>query len=104
MADLNPYEPVRTVADQASHTPPRTRSSKRWALVGFLIAAAFPIAGGINLLQTDAAYQASLPEPEKYNCGMGMLAAVMAIVIVAPSCGFVGALIGFGLSKLPRIF
>ena len=100
MANPNPYENTGAITKHSSLG--RVRSVRKWMLVGFAIGAATATVLGIYSLQSQAAYNASLAERGGIACGMGSLAALMAIVIGMPVLGGVGALVGFGLSKLPR--
>ena len=101
MPNPNPYESSATIADKPMPNAPR--SGKRWALVGFFLGAAIPVAFCIYSMQAEAAYRASLPESEKIMCGMGSLAALMVMVIGAPLFGAIGAMVGYALSRPPRI-
>ena len=104
MADINPYEPAKTIADPTLPTPAPTRSTLVWALVGLFVGAAIPAILGILSIRQEAAYNAALPEMERNGCGMGGLAALMVIVIGSPLFGCIGALSGFLLSKITPKF
>ena len=80
-----------------------TRSARRWVLVGFLLGAAIPLGLGTFSIYSDTIYCASLPADKRIMCGMGSLAATMIMMFGAPTLGGIGAVVGLGLSKLPRL-
>ena len=105
MKNQNPYKPSIASAASAGRSSPGTkRSAWKWAGYGFVVGAVIPIGLGIYSLWSDAAYHTAHPEVDQYRCGLGGLAVMVAIFIMPPIFGCIGALVGAVLSKLPRIF
>ena len=74
-------------------------------IVGFVIGSAFPIAYGIFWMCHEVAHHASLPrDPNLGRCGMGMMVACLMTFIVGPTCGAIGAGVGFVFSTIFRKF
>lgn len=97
MNTQNPYElsSLRHNDKALTHIP---RSTTRWAFSGAVIAALFPVAFGMYALHRESVYAASLP-PGTGACGMGTLAAMVIIVVGAPSFGIMGSIVGWLGSK-----
>jgi len=66
----------------------------------FCAGAALPIFMGISSMRADALHQASLPLEQQNGCGMGGLAATMAMLILAPTFGCVAAWIAWRIIRL----
>ena len=98
MQDSNPY--------QSPHSPSRIGSVTgqqgsrwRWALVGFAIAAAVPVAFGMYGMHQHNLYVASLG-PNEAACGMGALGSLAIIFVIGPFCGMIGAGAGWVASGI----
>ena len=88
MEDSNPYQSPDSPSRIASvANTPRSRWS--WALAGFTIAAAAPVAFGMYGMHQHNLYIASLG-PNEAACGMGALGSLAMIFVIGPFCGMIG--------------
>lgn len=70
--------------------PKKPRSRWRWAVIGFALGAAVPVAFGMYGIHQHNIYVASLG-PNEGACGMGALGALAMIFVIGPFCGMFGA-------------
>ena len=89
MKDPNPYQSQES---QPRSTGPADwrRTRWRWALIGFALGAAVPVAVGIHGMHQHSLSIASLG-PNEAACGAGALAALAMMLVVGPFCGMIGA-------------
>ena len=86
--DLNPYERslARNESTVVTYSP---RSTNRWMMTGFVLAASIPVAFGAHILHRESVYYASLP-PRTAACGMGSLGALVIMIFGVPVFGLIG--------------
>ncbi len=93
MKDANPYEPPAWQSKSALSTG-KPRSRLKWALVGFALGAATPVANGVYGIHEFNVYAASLP-PGTFVCGNPMIASIAMILVIGPIGGLIGAAAGW---------
>jgi hypothetical protein len=89
----NPYA-TGTTAPHESHQNRAYLASMPWGRIGFAMAASFPFVIGILSLRNELA-TSSVHTTGSGTCGMGLLAAIMLITVVAPVFGTIGGLVGW---------
>ena len=96
--DLNPYERSLARNERAivTYSP---RSTNRWMMTGFVLAASIPVAFGAYILHRESVYYASLP-PGTAACGMGSLGALVIMIFGVPVFGLIGGTVGWVASKI----
>ena len=98
MQDSNPYQTPDSTSRTAADSD-RPRSRWRWALTGFVIAAAAPVSFGMYGMYQHNLYIASLG-PNEAACGMGALGSLAMMFVVGPFCGTIGAGAGWIASRI----
>ena len=93
MRDSNPYQPPEGRSRNGSANA-KPLSRRRWALLGLLFGAAFPITCGIYGIYQFQLYVATLP-PDMPVCGNPVLGAYAMILVVGPVFGLIGAALGW---------
>ena len=86
---LNPYQ----TTNEPTHSPianAKPSSRVRWAMIGFVLSAAIPVAFGSYGMYQDQIHLASLG-PTEGACGMGALGSLVMIFMIGPFCGMIGA-------------
>ena len=98
MRDCNPYQ---TPDDSVQHAPVivKPRSKARWALIGFALGAALPVAYGVYGMQQHYAYIVSLA-PGEAACGMGAIGPLAMMFVIGPFCGMIGAASGWAAAAI----
>lgn len=79
--------PDGTLPTGANGDQPRSRG--RWALTGFFIAAAAPLAFGIYGMHQHHLYIVTLG-PNEVACGMGAIGSLAMMFVIGPFCGAIG--------------
>ena len=98
MQDSNPYQlPKDRSRNGSANAKPFSR--RRWALLGFLIGAIYPIGCGIYGICQFRLYVATLPQGMPV-CGMPVLGAYAMILVVGPVFGLIGAALGYATAIL----
>lgn len=72
----------------------------RWALIGFAVCAALPVAYGAYGILHDWAYCWAVSAPGTGTCGMGVMLSLVMILAVGPLCGMIGAALGWVAATL----
>lgn len=102
MRDSNPNQ---APDDSVQHAPEiaKPRSKARWALIGFALGAALPVAYGAYGMQQHYAYIASWA-PGEAACGMGALGSLAMIFVTGPFGGMIGAAAGWAAAAIDWSF
>ncbi len=97
MRDNNPYQSPdeRTPNPHVSSEKPRSKS--RWALIGFVLGAAPPLAYGVYGMQQHYSYVAA-SAPGEAACATGALRSLAVIFVISPFIGLIGAGSGWAAS------
>ncbi len=98
MNNLNPYA-TSEVQGQLNTASMVRRSTFRWVLTGFIVAATVPVILGAYGLYRESVYVASLP-PGVGACGMGAFGSLVIMIFGGPFCGMIGGLVGWIACKV----
>lgn len=100
MNDSNPYQSPDN-ASRIATVPKKPRSRWKWAMVGFALGAAAPVALGVLGMHQHDMYVASLG-PNESACGMIAFGAIVMIFVLGPISGLIGAGLGLIASGIDR--
>ena len=82
MHDSGPYQTPND-SSKPFDAKLKPRSRMRWAMIGFALGAAIPVAFGFYSFHQQSIYYASLA-PNEGACGMGTLGVLAMILVIGP--------------------